>query len=40
MSKDSITVELERMASDSEVEAQLAAMKNQLGSAEKKAIED
>jgi phage shock protein A len=40
MSKDSITVELERMASESEVEAQLAAMKNQLGSAEKKAIED
>ena len=40
MSKDSITVELERMASDSEVEAQLAAMKNQLGSAEKRAIEE
>jgi phage shock protein A len=40
MSKDSITVELERMASETEVEAQLAAMKNQLGSAEKKAIED
>lgn len=39
-SKDSITVELERMASDSDVEAQLAAMKNQLGSAEKKAIEE
>jgi phage shock protein A len=40
MSKDSITVELERMASESEVEAQLAAMRNQLGSAEKKAIEE
>ncbi len=40
MSKDSITVELERMASESEVEAQLAAMKNQLGSAEKRAIEE
>ena len=39
-SKDSITVELERMASESEVEAQLAAMKNQLGSAEKRAIEE
>lgn len=39
-SKDSITVELERMASDSDVEAQLAAMKNQLGSAEKRAIEE
>lgn len=38
--KDSITLELERMASESEVEAQLAAMKNQLGSAEKKALED
>lgn len=38
--KDNITLELERMASESEVEAQLAAMKNQLGSAEKKAIED
>lgn len=40
MSKDSITVELERMASETEVEAQLAALKNQLGSAEKKAIEE
>lgn len=38
--KDNITLELERMASESEVEAQLAALKNQLGSAEKKAIED
>lgn len=40
MGKDNLTLELERMASESEVEAQLAAMKNQLGSAEKKAIED
>lgn len=31
LSKDSITVELERMASDSEVEAQLAAMRQELG---------
>lgn len=38
--KDNITLELERMASESEVEAQLAAMKMQLGSGEKKAIED
>lgn len=36
MSKDSITVELERMASDSEVEAQLAAMRQELGGADKK----
>ena len=40
MSKDNITIELERMASDTDVESQLAAMKNELGSAEKKAIED
>ncbi len=33
MTKDSITLELERMASDSEVEAQLAAMRQELGSA-------
>ena len=38
--KDNITLELERMASETEVEAQLAAMKLQLGSGEKKAIED
>lgn len=38
--KDNITLELERMASESEVETQLAAMKMQLGSGEKKAIED
>ena len=38
--KDNITLELERMASESDVEAQLAAMKMQLGSGEKKAIED
>jgi len=36
MSKDSITVELERMASDSDVEAQLASMRAELGGAEKK----
>ena len=40
MSKDNITIELERMASDTDVESQLAAMKNELGSAKKKAIED
>ncbi len=34
--KDTITVELERMASESEVEAQLAAMKRELGAAEPK----
>jgi len=39
-SKDSLTIELERMASESDVEAQLASMRNELGSAEKKAIED
>ncbi|MCH9830100.1 MAG: PspA/IM30 family protein [Actinomycetia bacterium] len=38
--KDSLTIELERMASESDVEAQLASMRNELGSAEKKAIED
>lgn len=31
MGKDSITAELERMASDQEVEAQIAAMKKELG---------
>jgi phage shock protein A len=36
MTKDSITVELERMASDSEVEAQLAAMRQELGGTDKK----
>lgn len=36
MGKDSITVELERMASESEVENQLAALKAELGSAPKK----
>ncbi len=40
MGKDNLTIELERMASESEVEAQLASLKNELGSAEKKAIED
>lgn len=35
MGKDSITIELERMASESEVESQLAAMKSELGSAAK-----
>ena len=33
-SKDSITIELERMASGNDVEQQLAAMKNELGGAE------
>ncbi|MFM1917405.1 MAG: hypothetical protein RJB01_920 [Actinomycetota bacterium] len=36
MGKDSLTVELERMASESEVENQLAAMRNEIGSADKK----
>ena len=36
MGKDSITAELEQMASQAEVESTLAAMKNELGSAESK----
>jgi len=40
MGKDSLTLELERMASDNEVEAQLASMKAELGAApEKPAID-
>jgi phage shock protein A len=40
MGKDSLTLELERMASDNEVEAQLASMKAELGPApEKPAID-
>jgi len=36
MGKDSLTLELERMASDNEVESQLASMKAELGSAPQK----
>ena len=36
MGKDSITAELEQMASQAEVESTLAAMKNELGTPEKK----
>jgi len=39
LGKDSITAELEQMASQQDVNAQLAAMKAELGSAEKPAIE-
>jgi phage shock protein A len=36
MGKDSITAELEQMASQAEVESSLAAMKDEIGSAQKK----
>jgi phage shock protein A len=39
LGKDSITAELEQMASEQDVNAQLAAMKAELGSAETPAIE-
>jgi phage shock protein A len=39
MGKDNLTIELERMASDSQVDSELAALKAELGSAEKPAIE-
>jgi len=39
LGKDSITAELEQMASEQDVNAQLAALKAELGSAEKPAIE-
>ena len=36
MGKDSITVELERMASENDVNAQLAAMKAEIGGSDTK----